>query len=108
MTDYSDFVSRHPVCLDPVGCAGECHVISKAFVNENPGAILVNVDAYQGEVRTRNWSSVHPMRWIHTMAYMDGLYIDFTARQYDADHPVPRVMTREEVLRDWCFITPIA
>lgn len=104
--DPQGFIDQHPECLKAETALGECHVVSRAFKALHPSAQLVIVDCYEGDASLAQWKS-DPGRWIHTVVEYQGVYWDFTARQFNPNHPVPRVLTREELKREWGFLTPM-
>jgi hypothetical protein len=108
MSYDGSFISEHPECLDPIRAAGECYVVSEAYraaLAEEADAELIRLEGYCGDpTRAVVWKS-HPIRWCHTVVRVGELYVDWTARQFDPSHPVPRILTKAQMKEEWCLLT---
>lgn len=101
------FISEHPECLDPNTATGECYVVSRAYIAalaDGSDTELIRLEGYCGDPSRATWKT-HPIRWCHTIARVGDLYVDWTARQFDPDHPVPRILTRDQLKEEWCLVT---
>ncbi len=103
----SSFLKRFPECLDGSAVAGRCFDISKAYLETLPldvDAEIIMVEGFLGDVTQTTWRRQHPLTLHHSLIRWGRLYYDWTARQFDQTHDVPRVLIREDLEKEWAFI----
>ena len=47
------------------------------------------------------WRSIPLKEWKHYVVRVEGWYYDFTARQFDKDADLPRILTLDELMQEW-------
>lgn len=97
-----DFARNHELtCSVPVNAKGMCHAMSKLFCSLHPAASMVFLAGFRGDVSRSMWKNHSPAQYHHVVVNLDGIYYDFTARQYNPDVWFPRALTHDELAAEW-------
>lgn len=97
------FVAKHPECYDGRRVSGECDTLSRALQGLLRGSRLVRAEGYKLKPERPIWH-IPVNYWCHTALELDGKVIDVTARQFDSNYPVPRIVDLETIEKEWTEI----
>lgn len=96
------FAMNHEgTCTNPQNAKGMCHAMSKLFNQLHPETAIVMLAGFKGDASKSTWKNHPPSQYRHVVVLVEGIYYDFTARQYHPDHSVPRALTRAEMEAEW-------
>lgn len=104
------FLELHPECNSAETAAGNCFDISQAFLKhihatvDKQDAEIIMVEGFLGDITKTTWRRQHPLTLHHSLVRWGALYYDWTARQFDQTHDVPRVLIREDLEKEWALI----
>lgn len=105
MKIIDQFCAQHADLLEPDNAVGVCEWISELFCTQHPYARTVYC---LGTTKVfEHWHSdyheyTQPDAYLcHAVVFVDGMYVDFSYRQFDPTSAFPMVFSAEEFERDW-------